>query len=125
VAKSGSVGYADPLFELMARTNGSFKREAIEGALKEMLADPSSMRIEAIPTFLEGLSGLGVQSDVVARAKDLLVDFVANASDTSEMKETIIDELRQSGGKVKFAAVKHRRRRPDEIGQVGAPSAAS
>jgi endosialidase-like protein len=126
-----SAANADPLFELMTRTNGSFKQEAIESALREMLAEPSPAQAEAMPMLLAGLSGLGAPSDVVARSRDVLIELVSSASNISDdVIEKALSEL-DKPGVFKLAAAddekkrRRRRREPEEIGQVGTPESAS
>jgi hypothetical protein len=116
--------YEDPLFELMERTNGSLAAEAIETALRKMFADPIPAQIQAAPALLASLSGLGASSVAVARSRDVLIELVSKAQNVSDnVTKTARIELRKVGaGHIKLAAAdqKHRRRRrPDEVGQVG------
>ena len=119
--------HGDPLFELMAKTNGSLRLEPVEGALREMFVNPSSAQVEALPHLLAGLSGLGASSDVVAGAKTVLMEIVASAVNVDDqVAETTLTKLHSAGpNTVKLAALKRRHRIPDEIGQVGAPTPVS
>jgi hypothetical protein len=124
---------ADPLFELMKRTNGSFAAGPIEDALREMFRDPSSVQVEAIPGLLAGLSGLGASSDVLTRLRHVLIDLVSAAPNVGEdVRGAALNELQGELSTFKLAKKEPRRRRrrePEEIGQVpgggGAPAAAS
>jgi Chaperone of endosialidase len=119
---AGYSAYADPLFELMKRTNGSFGKTVVESALREMLADPAPAQVEAMPMLLAGLERLGAPSDVVTRSRDVLIELVSNASNIGDdLKDSTETKLHQGhAGNVKLAAVHRRRKRiPDEVGQVG------
>jgi Chaperone of endosialidase len=124
----GYPAYADPLFELMKRTNGSFKPQAIESALREMLMNPSPAQLEATPMLLTGLVGLGAPVELVEKSRDVLIELVSNASKIDdELKDTVESKLHEAvPSKFKLASVQKRRRRPAEVGQVGgAPAGAS
>jgi endosialidase-like protein len=142
-AFAGYAAYADPIYDLMKRTNGSLEPQAVESALREMLAIPSPAQVEEIPTLLASLSGLGAPSNVIARSRDVLIELVSKAPNISgDVIDTALSELQQGQpGVFKMAAVddKHKRRRrrrpdelgdtgqrqPGEIGQTGVPGAAS
>lgn len=89
--------YADPLFDLMKRTNGSLKPQAVERALRQMLANPSTAQIESTPTLLAGLAGLGAPSDTVTKSKDVLIQLVSKADNIAdEVREAAESKLRQT-----------------------------
>jgi hypothetical protein len=134
---AGHQAYGDPLFELMARTKGSFEQSAVDSALTEMLANPSPEQVEQIPNLIAGLSGLGASSDVVAKSRNLLVQLVSNAANISDdVKEATLTELQQEqadtfqpaqAGTFKLAQDDEalRRRKKLEEGQVGQTGGAS
>jgi hypothetical protein len=129
---AGYPAYADPLFQLMKHTNGSFAPQAVDSALREMFVNPSPTQVRAIPTLLTSLAELGAPSDVIETSRNVLIDLITNAQNINvEVAETVLHELQQAKpGSFKLAASDNnrRRRRPPEIGQVpggGAAPAAS
>ncbi len=128
---AASAAPSAPLFELMARTNGSFERQTVENALREMFADPSAAQLEALPMLLADLSGLGAPSNVIARSRDVLIELVSKAPNISDdVIATTLSELEQTGVFQLAAADddkkrRRRRREPEEIGQVPGGGAAS
>jgi hypothetical protein len=140
-ALTGYSAYADPLFELMKRTNGSFKPQVIEAALRDMLADPSPAQVEAAPALLDGLAGLGAPSDLVGKSRDVIIELVSKAANINdELKETTESKLKEAGpGTYKLAQTApgsphfnphherrpkkiERLRRPPEVGQTPIPA---
>ena len=131
---SNFPAYADPLFEFMTRTNGTFDRQAIESALREMFTDPSPAQINLLPTLLLNLHELGASPNIIALSRELMVELVSKSSKITHTEmETALDELELAQpGVFKLAAAdddkrrRRRRRDPEEVGQVGgAPAAAS
>lgn len=117
----GIAAHEDPLFELMTRTQGSLEPPLVENALRAMLANPSPELIEAVPTVLSGLSGLGASSDTITRTKEVLVELVSNASSVStDIVEPVLSQLQNDDTQGTFKiAQAHNRRVPGEIGQTG------
>lgn len=120
---AGTTHHGDPLFELMAHTNGSFQQAAIETGLRAMLANPSAAQLETVPALVDGLAGLGAPANIVARSRELLIELVSNASNVDDdAKSAALDQLQQAKeGTFKLAKEDHhrRRRRPNEVGEVG------
>jgi len=108
----------DPIFALLNRTDGSFSGESIETALRDIFVTPSTAQVETIPALLQNLSRLGVPSDVITRAQDVLIELVSNSPNVDEaVTETVLNHLRQprSGtlsGVFKLAAQEHKRVKP-------------
>lgn len=136
---STSAAYEDPLFELMSRTNGSLEARAIERAVRDMLANPSSAQVEAAPTLLASLSGMGVSPQVVTKTREVLAELVSSAPNVNDdAKNKALSELQQSkvhSYKLAQNDEEERRRRrreketgdvqeqnSQEVGQAGAPT---
>jgi hypothetical protein len=100
----------DPLFELVRRTNGDFSAEAIEGAIVQMFDNPSAEQVQAFPQFLTGIAGLGVTSDALALAKDLLIAIAGD-------NDAVVAQLNSGPAAVHLA--QYRPRDPQQTGQGG------
>jgi hypothetical protein len=114
-----SSAQEDPIFALLSRTDGTFSGESIEPALREVFHAPDTAQLEAIPALLQNLSRLGAPSDVVARARDVLIELVSSSSNISDdVAETVLSQLRQPrsrslSGTFKLAAqVQHKPIKP-------------
>jgi hypothetical protein len=109
----------DPLFELMSRTNGSFAREAIEGALIAMFGNPSPGEVEKFPGLLSGLAGLGAPADVLAGAGRVLTEIVSSAPGIpQDLRDAMLVQIEAGPATFKLAQRAKKKRDPDEVGQV-------
>lgn len=112
--------YSDPLFDLLARTNGSTSADVVEKAITDMFGNASPEKVAAFPEFLTSLATIGAGSDAVARAKETLIGIVASAELGDETRQSLIDRL-EAGAQPVVLAQDRRRRDPDTTGQVGPP----
>jgi hypothetical protein len=84
---------SDPLFDLLARTNGSVTAEAIEQAIPQMFARATVDQLRNIPEFLNTVATLGASKSTMERAKTALMGVVAAADLTDEFKDGILNRL--------------------------------
>jgi hypothetical protein len=90
---------ADPLFELVRRTNGSLTSESIETALSEMFANPTPADIQGFPTLLASIASMGAGPDVAMRSKDVLISIASDAPYIDAgLKDSVMTKL-QTGEK--------------------------
>jgi hypothetical protein len=84
---------SDPLFELLARTNGSVTAEAVESAIPQMFANASADQLARVPEFLSSIATLGASTATLDRAKEALVAVLASADVTDEIRDSIKGRL--------------------------------
>jgi hypothetical protein len=84
---------SDPLFDLLARTNGSVTAEAIEQAIPQMFARATVDQLRNIPEFLNTVATLGASKSTMERAKRALMGVVGSAELTDELKDGILNRL--------------------------------
>jgi hypothetical protein len=108
---------SDPLFELLSRTNGSVTEEAIEGAIQQIFAAPSSEQLRKLPEFLNGIATLGASANTLERAKEALLAVVASADINDATRESLNSRLESGTRPVQLAQV--RRRDPQSTGTTG------
>ena len=126
---AAAVTNADPVFELMRLTDGSFSAAAVENAIRSMYVDPTPAQVQMIPSLLSGLSSLGAPRDVIDRSKVVLREVVSNAASISEaIREDLLAEFSSDQVEFKLAqAQPNRNQQPNrrdrrEVGQVPAPA---
>ena len=118
MAEVASDLYSDPLFELLARTNGSVTGDVLENAISEMFSNPSVEKVSGFPEFLSGIATLGAAPDAMERAKETLIAIIAASDLNDEARDALIARMEASTRPVLLAQV-NRRRDPDTTGQVG------
>lgn len=102
--QTGRQTSADPLFDLVKRTNGSLTSESIETALTEMFANPSAADIQGFPMLLASIASMSAGSDVTTRSKDVLIDIVADASDINEeQRDSVLTKLQTGERPIRLA----------------------
>src|SRR5688572_2379696 len=60
---------ADPLLDLIVRTQGSFTEEAVRSALTSMYADPAQTDLDRLPELLNNIATLGIDPNVFEVSK--------------------------------------------------------
>jgi hypothetical protein len=83
----------DPLFDLLARTNGSVTAEAIEKAIPQMFGNATAEQLRNVPEFLSSIATLGASTATLDRAKEALAAVVGSAELTDEFKDVILSRL--------------------------------
>jgi hypothetical protein len=122
-----SASLADPLLDLIVRTQGSFTEDAIQSALTSMYADPSQVDVARIPELLNNIAALGISRDVLEVSKQTLIDIVSSAKADDAMKADVLAQLEGDAGSIQLAQSQEEilrrrgRRDPGEVGQVGPP----
>jgi hypothetical protein len=84
---------SDPLFDLLARTNGSLTAEAIEKAIPQLFAHPTADQLRNMPEFLSSIASLGASATTMDRGKEALMGVVASAELTEEFRDSIRKRL--------------------------------
>lgn len=110
--------YSDPLFDLLARTNGSTAADVVEKAIVDMFGNAGAEKVTAFPEFLASLATLGAGSDAMERARETLIGIVASVELGDEPRQSLIARL-EGGAQPVVLAQDRRRRDPDTTGQVG------
>jgi len=88
-----SASLADPLLELIVRTQGSFTEQAVRSALTSMYADPAQTEIDRMPALLNNVASLGMAPKVFQVFKQTLVDIVSSAALDGVAKEQVVAQL--------------------------------
>ena len=88
-----SASLADPLLELIVRTQGSFTEQAVRSALTSMYADPAQTEIDRMPALLNNIASLGMAPKVFQVFKQTLVDIVSSAALDDVAKERVVAQL--------------------------------
>lgn len=88
-----SASLADPLLELIVRTQGSFTEQAVRSALTSMYADPAQTEIDRMPALLNNIASLGMAPKVFQVFKQTLVDIVSSAALDDVAKEQVVAQL--------------------------------
>ena len=117
MAEVASDLYSDPLFELLARTNGSVSADVLENAIAEMFSKPSADKVSGFPEFLNSIATLGAAPDAMDRAKEALIGIIAVSELNDEARDALIARMEAGTRPVLLAQVN--RRDPDTTGQVG------
>ena len=117
-ASNPITAQADPVFELLSRTNGSLTGPAVENALLAMFGDPSRAQVEMLPNLLASLSGFGASSEVITSAKQTLVDILSSARVDDRTRDAVLDQIEAVPSGFKLAQRPKKKRDPDEVGQV-------
>jgi hypothetical protein len=84
---------ADPLFDLLVRTNGSMTPEAVGNAIPQMFTGASAEQLNKLPQFLTSIAHVGASARTMDRAKETLMAVVASADLSDEFKDAILDRL--------------------------------
>jgi hypothetical protein len=84
---------SDPLFDLLARTNGAVTAEAIEKAIPQMFSNATAEQLLNIPEFLSNIATLGASASTMERAKEALMAVVGSAELTDEYRDSILNRL--------------------------------
>jgi hypothetical protein len=103
---------SDPLFDLLARTNGSVTAEAVEGAIQQMFANPTPDQLRNFPEFLRSIATLGASAGTLDRAKDALSKIVASAEMSDATRDSILGDLQAGMRPVQFAQTTRRNCNP-------------
>ena len=120
-----SASLADPLLDLIVRTQGSFTEEAVQSALTSMYADPSRIDVARLPELLNNIAALGVARGVLEVSKQTLMDIVESAEADETLKTEVLAQLEGGAGSIELAQSQEEilrrrgRRDPGEVGQVG------
>ena len=123
-----SASLADPLLELIVRTQGSFTEDSVRSALISMYADAAQTDIDRLPELLNNIATLGIAPNVLEASKQTLLDIVSSAAVDDLAKEQIVAQLEYGAGVIQLAQNKpteeeilrrRGRRDPAEVGQTG------
>jgi hypothetical protein len=125
-----SDNLADPLLELIVRTQGSFTEEAIRSALTSMYADATQADIDRLPELLNNIATLGIAPNVFEVSKQTLMDIISSAAMDDLAKEQIVAQLEHGAGLIQLAQSRttqeeilrrRGRRDPAQVGQTREP----
>ena len=123
---------ADPLLELIVRTQGSFTEEAIRSALTSMYADATQAEIDRLPELLNNIATLGIAPNVFEVSKQTLIDIVSSAAMDDLAQKQLVAQLEHGTGLIQLAQSRtpqeeilrrRGRRDPAQVGQTRDPGA--
>ncbi len=118
---------ADPLLELIVRTQGSFTEEAIRSALTSMYADATQADMNRLPELLNNISTLGIAPNVFQVSRQTLIDIVSSAAMDDLAQEQLVAQLEHGTGLIQLAQSRttqeeilrrRGRRDPAQVGQT-------
>jgi len=121
---------ADPLLELMVRTQGSFTEEAIRSALTSMYADATQAEMDRLPELLNNIATLGIAPNLFEVSKQTLIDIVSSAAMDDLAQEQLVAQLEHGTGLIQLAQSRttqeeilrrRGRRDPAQVGQTRDP----
>src|SRR5690242_9641443 len=99
-----SASLADPLLELISRTQGSFTEEAVQSALTSMYGDASEDQIRRMPELLNNIAGLGLGSSVLEVSRQTLIDIAVSADSAVDeaLRADVVAQLEEGAGSIKL-----------------------